>query len=388
MPVKSVTIQTAEKVKTPAANQESGSLLPAGSEIIFTSLTEDAVIRYTTDNSEPDESSNEYREPIVLQNNTVIKAAAFKEGMEQSETAVFTFLTEARALDIEETSRIAIDYIQERITGFISDEKYTINGTPYVPADTNRAIDDTWFGTALTIMKNGKEGVTIDSELQNLSIPQRPEAPDSLGVEGNRIIGVTAAMEYRNIEEDEWTACAGTQITGLSAGMYDIRFKAVAGVSFASQIETIRLREVLTPPPPIKNTNSPSPKETASPAVTKEPVLTAAPEETPTLSSPNRILKITPPKKPSSVKVKNKKGKKLLVSWKKVPQANGYQAVIAQNKKFTKAKKTKNTATVKWTFKKLKKKKTYYVRVRAYRKSGKQKIYGKWSARKKIKIRK
>ena len=38
--------------------------------------------------------------------------------------------------------------------------------------------------------------------------------------------------------------------------------------------------------------------------------------------------------------------------------------------------------------KKLKKKKTYYVRVRAYKVVGGRNIYGKWSAVKKIKIRK
>ena len=46
----------------------------------------------------------------------------------------------------------------------------------------------------------------------------------------------------------------------------------------------------------------------------------------------------------------------------------------------------------KWTSKKtitkLKKGKTYYVRVRAYKKLSGKKIYGKWSKIKKIKIRK
>ena len=39
-------------------------------------------------------------------------------------------------------------------------------------------------------------------------------------------------------------------------------------------------------------------------------------------------------------------------------------------------------------FKKLKKKKTYYIRVRAYKMNGKKKVYGKWSTVKKVKIKK
>lgn len=37
---------------------------------------------------------------------------------------------------------------------------------------------------------------------------------------------------------------------------------------------------------------------------------------------------------------------------------------------------------------KVQKKKTYFVRIRAYKTSGKNKIYGKWSITKKVKIRK
>jgi hypothetical protein len=84
---------------------------------------------------------------------------------------------------------------------------------------------------------------------------------------------------------------------------------------------------------------------------------------------------------------KNIKGAKIILKWKKVAGANGYQLQYATNKKF-KAKKTKLTAKMKYTVKKLKKKKTYYVRVRAYTVSAGKKLYGKWSSVKKIKIKK
>ena len=63
---------------------------------------------------------------------------------------------------------------------------------------------------------------------------------------------------------------------------------------------------------------------------------------------------------------------------------------IARNKKFKKGKKTvfvrKNKTTAK-TFKKLKRKKTYYCKVRAYKQVGKTKIYGAYSKARKIKVR-
>ncbi len=96
-------------------------------------------------------------------------------------------------------------------------------------------------------------------------------------------------------------------------------------------------------------------------------------------------------KRPGKVKItyrKNKKSRKVLLKWKKVSGAKGYQLQYALNKKFTKKKKSKLTKKRKYIVTKLKKKKTYYFRVRAYKLNGKKKVYGKWSKVKKVKIKK
>ena len=90
---------------------------------------------------------------------------------------------------------------------------------------------------------------------------------------------------------------------------------------------------------------------------------------------------------PAKVTLKNKKAKKMIVSWKKVKGAKGYQIQYATNKKYKKGKKI-TTRKTKYTIKKLKKKKTYYVRVRAYTVNNGKKVYGKWSKVKKVKIKK
>ena len=84
---------------------------------------------------------------------------------------------------------------------------------------------------------------------------------------------------------------------------------------------------------------------------------------------------------------KNTKGRKLTASWKKASEADGYQIQYAPNKKFKKAK-SKTVKSTSVTLKKLKKKTTYFVRVRAYKAVDGKKVYGKWSSVKKVKVKK
>ena len=102
-----------------------------------------------------------------------------------------------------------------------------------------------------------------------------------------------------------------------------------------------------------------------------------------------RVTITVKPKKTAGLKVKKGK-KRMTVSWKRDKKATGYQLTYAQNKKFKKGRKnitiSKNKTTKK-TVKKLKAKKTYYVKVRAYKSVGKTKLYGAYSGVKKVKTR-
>ena len=84
-----------------------------------------------------------------------------------------------------------------------------------------------------------------------------------------------------------------------------------------------------------------------------------------------------------------KNPKKITIKWKKVKGVKGYQVQYALDKDFTESVKTKSLSKTSLTVKKLKKKKTYYVRVRSYVKdSNNKKVYSKWSKAKKVKIKK
>ena len=83
---------------------------------------------------------------------------------------------------------------------------------------------------------------------------------------------------------------------------------------------------------------------------------------------------------------KSDKHGKVCIKWYKVASANGYQIQYSTKKNFVR-KKTKVVYGSKLKLK-LKSNKKYYVRVRAYRKASGNKVYGKWSKVKKIKVKK
>ncbi len=86
---------------------------------------------------------------------------------------------------------------------------------------------------------------------------------------------------------------------------------------------------------------------------------------------------------------KNNKSKQILVKYKKVSGAKGYEISYSTDKNFKKGVTAKTTDKTSYTIKKLKAKKTYYVRVRAYKvDSAGKKVYGKYSSVKKVKISK
>ena len=96
-------------------------------------------------------------------------------------------------------------------------------------------------------------------------------------------------------------------------------------------------------------------------------------------------------KKPAQVKKVTAKAKKrtAVVNWKKINGASGYEVYRStkKNGKYKKIKTIKKAGTVRFTDKKLKKGSTYYYKVRAYKKTAASKVYGNYSAAKKVKIK-
>ena len=115
------------------------------------------------------------------------------------------------------------------------------------------------------------------------------------------------------------------------------------------------------------------------------------PAATTTATQPTTAAKTTTKKvtvKKQTAKVKAGK-KKLTVTWKKDKNVSGYQIQIATKKNFKGAKTytVKSYKTYKKVIKKLKAKKKYFVKVRAYKTVGKSKVYGAYSAVRSCKVK-
>lgn len=78
------------KVEDVTASPESGTLFP-GDTVELSTSTEGATIYFTTDESDPTSESEMYVDPITIEVDTVIKAIAVKDGLEDSVISTFTY---------------------------------------------------------------------------------------------------------------------------------------------------------------------------------------------------------------------------------------------------------------------------------------------------------
>lgn len=133
----------------------------------------------------------------------------------------------------------------------------------------------------------------------------------------------------------------------------------------------------LSATPTIEPQPSIEPIQTTKPQPTKVPM----PEDEPIMED----VKVGKPKIKTAV---NQKGKKVKVSWSKASNAEGYAVYYATNSRMSKAGKV-HTRSLSKTLTKLKKGKTYYIKVRAFATNyDGEIIYGSYSVAKKVKIKK
>jgi hypothetical protein len=112
------------QVATPVFNPTGGKYM-ATENVEITTETDNAIIYYTIDGSEPTENSNIYTEPIAISENTTLKAYGVKDGNNDSDivTAEYTF-THAIAFKDPLVKQILLDNgVDKDGDGFISEEE-------------------------------------------------------------------------------------------------------------------------------------------------------------------------------------------------------------------------------------------------------------------------
>ena len=151
-----------------------------------------------------------------------------------------------------------------------------------------------------------------------------------------------------------------------------------------------------TPAASNKPGTSNTPAASNAPAATKKPSSSNTPSATkkPSASSGTQdassetSTKASAPKAVKGLRIVNQKPLKLIITWLPETTVKGYEVQYAMDKKFTRSLKKKTVKTTYCTVKKVKRSKTYFVRVRAYKLQGTKKIYSKWTKVKKIKVKK
>ena len=116
-------------VSTPIAQPNSGNLM-YGTYIKLLCLTPNATIRYTLDGSIPDGASTIYVSPIAINNNTTLKAMAFKVGFENSNIGTFTYTVKVSNPEATPTPRYFKDSISVVLSCTTSgaEIRYTLDG--------------------------------------------------------------------------------------------------------------------------------------------------------------------------------------------------------------------------------------------------------------------
>lgn len=189
-----------------------------------------------------------------------------------------------------------------------------------------------------------------------------------------------------SVDQTGKVTAVGKGTTTITVSCGDV--KATCTVVSKGESDGSQIIPSPSPQPSVKPNPDNQPANTPKPSVTPQlPTKGNIPQSSQTVNDGKNNAKMTSLTKIKGVAAKNQKKYKVKVTWKKVSNSLGYQIQYATNKKFKKAKKK----TVKSTFvtlKKLKKKKTYFIRIRAYKIVDGKKVYGKWSSVKKVKVKK
>ena len=129
------------------------------------------------------------------------------------------------------------------LSGVTSGMKYKIGdgGWNEISSNENISLNDL---SACTISVMQRDGKKLDSETQTIQVtkPNAPAASVQNCINGNdgKLTGVDDTMEYRSSGAGSWTAIDGSEVPGLAAGSYEVRYKA-NGTALASAPQTVTI---------------------------------------------------------------------------------------------------------------------------------------------------
>ena len=137
----------------------------------------------------------------------------------------------------------ATDASTGTLSGVTTGMKYKIGdgGWNEISSNADISLNDL---SACTISVMQRDGKKLDSETQTIQVtkPNAPAASVQNCINGNdgKLTGVNNTMEYRSSGAGSWTAIDGSEVPGLAAGSYEVRYKA-NGTALASAPQTVTI---------------------------------------------------------------------------------------------------------------------------------------------------
>ncbi len=129
------------------------------------------------------------------------------------------------------------------LSGVTAGMKYKIGDGEWIAisSDADIPLNDLSACT-ISIMRNG--GEELDSETQTISVtkPNAPAATAQNCINGNdgKLTDVNDTMEYHISGAENWNDITGSEVPGLAAGSYEVRYKA-NGTALASASQTVTI---------------------------------------------------------------------------------------------------------------------------------------------------
>ena len=154
---------------------------------------------------------------------------------------IFTLNVEEKVKPKEITPTIEIEYSRRTLDYFNNTSTYLVNGKEYHTENGSLNIEDSWYGTTITIICKASNEKFQDSDPQEIYIPTLGDAPDFLEVQGIKIKNLKETIEISNKGENNWFTTGATELE-LEEGEYEIRFMSTT-TSFASKSIIVKLEK-------------------------------------------------------------------------------------------------------------------------------------------------
>ena len=240
---------TAPTVETPVFSPVAGTYADSVT-FSLSCATENAVIRYTTDGSEPTESSTLYVTPVTLTSTATVKAKAFKTDWFASETAtavysivydpVLTVSGNALAFtstQLSQTFTVGGAHLTDPITLTVDNTHFTVSPTTIANPNSNTVVTVTFDGTepatgtitAVSDTLSATVALTATAQLPTPVLTPATAVEDSLVTVTMSCTVADAAIHYTTdgTEPTATSAVYSAPVTFNTPGTYTVKALAM-----------------------------------------------------------------------------------------------------------------------------------------------------------------